>query len=217
MPETPPHREPVAWLCRLRRDGSPHQTPIWFVFHGATLWIRSAEKNRKVRGSAAFRAPARCPSQPMVAMSAGVLPCRIQCIFRGGPRWSFRRFSHSRTGRLRVVIGKAQEPHFQSPLARGSGGLECGPFAFRLPSWAEFRAASSTPSAAAGEGPGTSASPFPASRRSASVTTASSGVALGSLALSSGASPSGCAAPHEGWAGTAARSSASRNWRRRRA
>ncbi len=42
-------REPLAWLCTLRRDGSPHQTPVWFVFHNSTLWICSAEKNRKVR------------------------------------------------------------------------------------------------------------------------------------------------------------------------
>ena len=42
-------REPLAWLCTLRRDGSPHQTPVWFVFHDSTLWICSAEKNRKVR------------------------------------------------------------------------------------------------------------------------------------------------------------------------
>lgn len=42
-------REPLAWLCTLRRDGSPHQTPVWFVFHDSSLWICSAEKNQKVR------------------------------------------------------------------------------------------------------------------------------------------------------------------------
>ncbi|WP_305788236.1 pyridoxamine 5'-phosphate oxidase family protein [Symbioplanes lichenis] len=26
-------REPLAWLCTLRGDGSPHLTPVWFVFH----------------------------------------------------------------------------------------------------------------------------------------------------------------------------------------
>jgi F420H(2)-dependent biliverdin reductase len=42
-------REPLAWLCTLRQDGSPHLTPVWFVFHESALWICSAEKNRKVR------------------------------------------------------------------------------------------------------------------------------------------------------------------------
>lgn len=42
-------REPLAWLCTLRPDGSPHLTPVWFVFDDSILWICSAEKNRKVR------------------------------------------------------------------------------------------------------------------------------------------------------------------------
>jgi PPOX class probable F420-dependent enzyme len=42
-------QEPLAWLCTLRQDGSPHLTPVWFVFHESALWICSAEKNRKVR------------------------------------------------------------------------------------------------------------------------------------------------------------------------
>jgi PPOX class probable F420-dependent enzyme len=42
-------REPLAWLCTLRRDGSPHVTPVWFVFHDSTWWICSAQTNQKVR------------------------------------------------------------------------------------------------------------------------------------------------------------------------
>jgi len=41
-------REPLAWLCTLRQDGSPHLTPVWFVFQDSTWWICSAQKNRKV-------------------------------------------------------------------------------------------------------------------------------------------------------------------------
>lgn len=42
-------QEPLAWLCTLRRDGSPHLTPVWFVFRDHTFWICSAKKNQKVR------------------------------------------------------------------------------------------------------------------------------------------------------------------------
>ncbi|WP_232667156.1 pyridoxamine 5'-phosphate oxidase family protein [Pseudonocardia sp. TRM90224] len=53
--EPPPdvvHRivhERIAWICTLRRDGSPHVTPIWFVFRDPTWWIGSSERNVKVR------------------------------------------------------------------------------------------------------------------------------------------------------------------------
>ncbi|WBB66098.1 pyridoxamine 5'-phosphate oxidase family protein [Micromonospora sp. WMMD812] len=26
-------RERGVWLCTLRPDGSPHLTPVWFLFH----------------------------------------------------------------------------------------------------------------------------------------------------------------------------------------
>lgn len=38
-----------AWLCTLRRDGSPHVTPIWYVFVDDQFWISSGERNLKVR------------------------------------------------------------------------------------------------------------------------------------------------------------------------
>lgn len=41
-------QEQLAWLCTLRQDGSPHLTPVWFVFHDSALWICSAQKNQKV-------------------------------------------------------------------------------------------------------------------------------------------------------------------------
>ncbi|ADB32376.1 pyridoxamine 5'-phosphate oxidase-related FMN- binding protein [Kribbella flavida DSM 17836] len=50
-PELPARlaREQNVWLCTLRPDGSPHVTPVWFVYMGSTWWIGSAERNRKVR------------------------------------------------------------------------------------------------------------------------------------------------------------------------
>lgn len=38
-----------VWLCTLRRDGSPHVTPVWFVYIGDAFWISSGERNVKVR------------------------------------------------------------------------------------------------------------------------------------------------------------------------
>ncbi|MFC7619052.1 pyridoxamine 5'-phosphate oxidase family protein [Microlunatus sp. GCM10028923] len=38
-----------AWLCTLRRDGSPHVTPVWYVFVDGEFWISSGERNAKVR------------------------------------------------------------------------------------------------------------------------------------------------------------------------
>jgi PPOX class probable F420-dependent enzyme len=42
-------RERNVWLCTLRVDGSPHVTPVWFVYLGDTFWIGSGERNVKVR------------------------------------------------------------------------------------------------------------------------------------------------------------------------
>jgi PPOX class probable F420-dependent enzyme len=60
-------REPLAWLCTLRQDGSPHLTPVWFVFHDSTLWICSAEKNRKVHH-------VRLDPRVSVALEGGTAP-----------------------------------------------------------------------------------------------------------------------------------------------
>ena len=38
-----------AWLTTLRRDGSPHVTPVWFMLDDDTFWIASSTANVKVR------------------------------------------------------------------------------------------------------------------------------------------------------------------------
>lgn len=43
------NRERNAWLCTVRPDGSPHMTPVWFIYQVATWWIGSSERNLKVR------------------------------------------------------------------------------------------------------------------------------------------------------------------------
>lgn len=38
-----------AWLTTLRRDGSPHTSPVWFLFEHGVFWIASSGANVKVR------------------------------------------------------------------------------------------------------------------------------------------------------------------------
>ncbi|MEU3625509.1 pyridoxamine 5'-phosphate oxidase [Amycolatopsis coloradensis] len=45
-------RERNAWLCTLRADGSPHVTPVWFVYLGDVFWVSSGDRNVKVRNVA---------------------------------------------------------------------------------------------------------------------------------------------------------------------
>lgn len=40
--------EKVVWCATVRRDGSPHLTPVWFVFDDGTWWIATARRNVKV-------------------------------------------------------------------------------------------------------------------------------------------------------------------------
>ncbi len=42
-------RERNAWMCTLRPDGPPHQTPVWFVYLGDVWWVWSSERSVKVR------------------------------------------------------------------------------------------------------------------------------------------------------------------------
>ncbi|KAA6223427.1 pyridoxamine 5'-phosphate oxidase [Streptomyces albofaciens JCM 4342] len=66
-PESPSHRPPadldpavrerldterITWLCTLRPDGSPHVTPVWFVFVRDTWWIGADGGSVKARNAA---------------------------------------------------------------------------------------------------------------------------------------------------------------------
>ncbi|MGW5557820.1 pyridoxamine 5'-phosphate oxidase family protein [Micromonospora sp. NPDC003944] len=45
-------RELNIWLCTLRRDGSPHLTPVWFVYLSATFWVGCGSRSVKARNIA---------------------------------------------------------------------------------------------------------------------------------------------------------------------
>ncbi|MFG1658999.1 pyridoxamine 5'-phosphate oxidase family protein [Micromonospora chersina] len=38
-----------VWLCTVRRDGSPHLTPVWFVYADGTWWIGCDARSVKAR------------------------------------------------------------------------------------------------------------------------------------------------------------------------
>ncbi|MEU4439627.1 TIGR03618 family F420-dependent PPOX class oxidoreductase [Micromonospora chalcea] len=46
-------RERNVWLCTLRRDGSPHVTPVWFVYADGVWWIGCEGRSVKARNVAA--------------------------------------------------------------------------------------------------------------------------------------------------------------------
>lgn len=41
--------EPVAWLTTAGADGQPQSSPVWFVWDGSSLWLRSQAQAGKVR------------------------------------------------------------------------------------------------------------------------------------------------------------------------
>lgn len=52
--------EPIAWLATVRADGSPHVTPVWFVYRHGTWWIGCAASSVKARN---------CRARPAVALT----------------------------------------------------------------------------------------------------------------------------------------------------
>ena len=41
--------EGVGWLTTVSADGQPQSSPVWFIWDGASLWLRSQAQAGKVR------------------------------------------------------------------------------------------------------------------------------------------------------------------------
>jgi len=41
--------ELIAWLTTVGADGQPQSSPIWFIWDGSTLWLRSQATAGKIR------------------------------------------------------------------------------------------------------------------------------------------------------------------------
>lgn len=68
--------EPLAFLCTVRPDGSPHQTPVWFVLTDQTWWIATAASNVKVRNvtiDARVSVAIPRPAAPVVAEGSAAI------------------------------------------------------------------------------------------------------------------------------------------------
>jgi F420H(2)-dependent biliverdin reductase len=71
--------EPNVWLATVRPDGSPHLTPIWFVFVGGRFWLGTGAASVKVRNLAANPAVSVClqdGNDPLVAEGTASLAPR---------------------------------------------------------------------------------------------------------------------------------------------
>ncbi|MER5227274.1 pyridoxamine 5'-phosphate oxidase family protein [Streptomyces flaveus] len=60
-------QEKNVWLCTVRPDGSPHVTPVWFVFLRGSWWIGADGGSVKVRNIEKF-------SRVSLALEDGRLP-----------------------------------------------------------------------------------------------------------------------------------------------
>lgn len=52
LPDEVLHRlesDEIAWCATVRPNGSPHLTPVWFLYRTGTWWIGSAGRSKKVR------------------------------------------------------------------------------------------------------------------------------------------------------------------------
>ncbi|MEU7612856.1 pyridoxamine 5'-phosphate oxidase family protein [Micromonospora sp. NPDC049204] len=82
-------QERNVWLCTLRRDGSPHLTPVWFVYAAETWWIGCDSRSVKVRNILAdprVSLALEGGDAPVVAEGAarvhrGALPSAIVTVF----------------------------------------------------------------------------------------------------------------------------------------
>lgn len=64
-----------AWLCTLRRDGSPHVTPVWFVYADRAWWIGCDGPSVKVRN-------VRADPRVSLALEDGTVPVVAEGLAR---------------------------------------------------------------------------------------------------------------------------------------
>lgn len=84
-----------VWLASPRSDGSPHVTPVWFVWDGRAFWICTSTGNvkaRNLRRDPRLSLALEDGDHPVVAEGAAVLherpyPQRIAAAFRAKYDW----------------------------------------------------------------------------------------------------------------------------------
>lgn len=81
--------EPAVWCATVRPDGSPHVTPVWFVFEVGTWWIATPRRSVKVanlelQDHVSLALPD--PDRPLVAQGRARIvyadfPCAVTMAF----------------------------------------------------------------------------------------------------------------------------------------
>ena len=70
------HTERNIWLATVRPDGSPHLTPIWFVWQDARMWMctgATAVKTRNVRREPRVMVSLESGNDPVVGVGSVIL------------------------------------------------------------------------------------------------------------------------------------------------
>ncbi|GGZ20294.1 pyridoxamine 5'-phosphate oxidase family protein [Streptomyces nitrosporeus] len=87
--------EKNVWLCTVRPDGTPHVTPVWFVYRDSTWWIgvdRASVKARNVREDPRVSLALEDGGSPVVAegdasLVRGGFPREIVAAFQRKYGW----------------------------------------------------------------------------------------------------------------------------------
>lgn len=103
-------RERNVWLCTVRPDGSPHVTPVWFVFLRGGWWIGAdgdAVKVRNIEGDARVSLALEDGRSPVVAegdavVHRGPFPAEVTDAFATKYDWDVS--APHRPGRTRVLL-----------------------------------------------------------------------------------------------------------------
>lgn len=72
----------MAWICTLRADGSPHITPVWFVFQPEVYWVCCTELSIKAGNVAA-------DPRVSIAVGDGERPVVAEGLARVRPQTDF--------------------------------------------------------------------------------------------------------------------------------
>ncbi|MGP4050959.1 pyridoxamine 5'-phosphate oxidase family protein [Streptomyces sp. 2A115] len=103
-------QEKNVWLSTVRPDGSPHVTPVWFVFLRGSWWIGADGDSVKVRNVETFSRVSLALEDgrfPVVAegeavLHRGLFPEKITDAFATKYRWDVS--APHRPGRDRVLL-----------------------------------------------------------------------------------------------------------------
>ena len=110
----------VAFLCTVRPDGSPHQTPVWFVFTDPMWWVATAATNvkvRNVRDDPRVSIAVANPEAPVVAEGSAAIhpapwPAEVVAAFASKYGWDI---TDNKPDGHRVLIGITMNRWVEAP------------------------------------------------------------------------------------------------------